>query len=103
VFATLHRFRRALGASLIAFSTAAMAKPPSSVPLQVGPEPIVLTIERGTAAPDGRSRPVMTITGTVPGPIIRAKENEIIRVQVVNKMEVPTTLHCHGMQQIGTN
>ena len=80
-----------------------MAKPPSSVPLQVGPEPIVLTIERGTAAPDGRSRPVMTINGTVPGPIIRAKENEIIRVQVVNKMEVPTTLHWHGMHQIGTN
>ena len=86
-----------------AIASLAIAEPPSSVPLQAGPEPILFTIERGTAAPDGRSRPVMTINGTVPGPIIHAKENETIRVKVVNKMDVPTTVHWHGMHQIGTN
>jgi len=100
-FRTLRACVTAFCASSIASLT--IAEPPSSVPLQAGPEPILFTIERGTAAPDGRSRPVMTINGTVPGPIIHAKENETIRVKVVNKMDVPTTVHWHGMHQIGTN
>ena len=100
-FRTLRACVTALCISAIA--SLAIAVPPSSVPLQAGAEPILFTIERGTAAPDGRSRPVMTINGTVPGPIIHAKENEIIRVKVVNKMDVPTTVHWHGMHQIGTN
>lgn len=99
---------RTLCACLIAFGIPAfvsLARAESTPPatLQVGAEPIVFTIERGTAAPDGRTRPVMMINGSLPGPTIHAKENEVIRVKVVNKMDVPTTMHWHGMYQVGTN
>ncbi len=55
-----------------------------------------------TAAPDGRSREVWGYNGQLPGPVIRAREGDRLRVRVVNNLAVPTSIHWHGMHQPGT-
>ena len=69
-----------------------------------GPEaaPHVLTAGRFTAAPDGHEREVWGYNGQLPGPTLRAKEGEQLRIQVVNHLQVPTSVHWHGMHQPGT-
>lgn len=63
----------------------------------------VLKATRFTAAPDGRSREVLGYNGGLPGPVIRAKEGETLRVKVINGLgDAPTTVHWHGMHQPGT-
>jgi FtsP/CotA-like multicopper oxidase with cupredoxin domain len=41
--------------------------------------------------------PAWTFNGTVPGPVLRAREGEIIRVKLVNKGKLPHTIHFHGI------
>jgi FtsP/CotA-like multicopper oxidase with cupredoxin domain len=63
----------------------------------------VLRAGRFTAAPDGRSREVWRYNGQLPGPVIRVKEGDTLRVKVVNDLgDVPTSVHWHGMHQPGT-
>ncbi len=66
------------------------------------PGGLVLRAGRFTAAPDGRSREVWGYNGQLPGPVIRAREGETLRVKVVNDLGVPTSVHWHGMHQPGT-
>lgn len=54
------------------------------------------------AAPDGRMREVLCYDGKIPGPVIRAKEGQTFRIKVSNKLQVPTSIHWHGMHQPGT-
>jgi FtsP/CotA-like multicopper oxidase with cupredoxin domain len=35
--------------------------------------------------------------GQVPGPELRAREGDQVRVQLRNRLPVPTTLHWHGI------
>ncbi|MFO0846066.1 MAG: multicopper oxidase domain-containing protein, partial [Gemmataceae bacterium] len=62
----------------------------------------VLTAGRFRAAPDGREREVWGYNRRFPGPEIRAKEGETVRVKLVNELAVPTSIHWHGMHQPGT-
>jgi FtsP/CotA-like multicopper oxidase with cupredoxin domain len=63
----------------------------------------VLHAARFNAAPDGRSRQVWGYNNQLPGPVIRAKEGDTLRVKVVNDLgDVPTSVHWHGMHQPGT-
>jgi FtsP/CotA-like multicopper oxidase with cupredoxin domain len=41
--------------------------------------------------------PAWTFNGTVPGPILRATEGDIIRVKMVNNGTLPHTIHFHGI------
>lgn len=52
-----------------------------------------------TNAPDGNGRPVMTINGTTPGPVIEADEGDTLRIRVENKLLGEATLHWHGIYQ----
>ncbi len=54
------------------------------------------------AAPDGRPREVFCYDGKIPGPVIRAKEGQTLKVKVANGLKVPTSIHWHGMHQPGT-
>ncbi len=47
-------------------------------------------------------RDVFCYDGKIPGPVIRAKLGQKLRVKVVNDLSVPTTIHWHGMHQPGT-
>lgn len=40
----------------------------------------------------------MTYNGTVPGPMIRVREGDPVRVVVRNELDEPTTIHWHGME-----
>jgi FtsP/CotA-like multicopper oxidase with cupredoxin domain len=62
----------------------------------------VLRAGHFTAAPDGRSRKVRGYNGQLPGPVIRVKEGDTFRVKLVNELDVPTSIHWHGMHQPGT-
>jgi FtsP/CotA-like multicopper oxidase with cupredoxin domain len=53
-------------------------------------------------APDGREREIWSYNSQFPGPLIRAKEGETLRVRVTNELQVPTSIHWHGMHQPGT-
>jgi FtsP/CotA-like multicopper oxidase with cupredoxin domain len=67
-----------------------------------GPAGVILRAGYFNAAPDGCSREVWGYSGQLPGPVIRVKEGETVRVKVVNELKVPTSVHWHGMHQRGT-
>jgi FtsP/CotA-like multicopper oxidase with cupredoxin domain len=62
----------------------------------------VLRAQRFRAAPDGREREVWGYDGKLPGPVLRAREGDTLRVKVVNELGTPTSVHWHGMHQPGT-
>jgi multicopper oxidase len=74
----------------------------------VGPETAgeaeahVLRATSFQGAPDGRERAIWSYNGQFPGPVLRVKEGEMLRVKVVNELSVPTSVHWHGMHQPGT-
>jgi FtsP/CotA-like multicopper oxidase with cupredoxin domain len=66
------------------------------------PAEYVLTAGRFRAAPDGREREIWGYNHQFPGPLIRAKEGQTLRVKLVNRLGLPTSVHWHGMHQPGT-
>jgi FtsP/CotA-like multicopper oxidase with cupredoxin domain len=65
-------------------------------------EGYTLQPKRFTGAPDGRERDICGYNGQLPGPAIRAKLGDTLRIKVVNELGNPTTIHWHGMHQPGT-
>ncbi|CAF1192475.1 unnamed protein product [Adineta steineri] len=47
-------------------------------------------------------KPVIGINGTSPGPTIDVYENETVCIRVINKLDVPSAIHWHGVRQLGT-
>ena len=45
----------------------------------------------------GRARMATTINGGVPGPTLRWREGDEITVRVSNRLDVPTSIHWHGI------
>ncbi len=67
----------------------AMAKPVREFKLTAKPAKINLG--------RGPSFLALTFNGQVPGPEIRVKEGEVIRVVLTNRLPEPTTIHWHGL------
>src|SRR5262245_59582486 len=61
-----------------------------------------LSVTSFQGAPDGRERTIWGYNGQLPGPPLRVKEGETLRVKVINELKVPTSIHWHGMHQPGT-
>jgi FtsP/CotA-like multicopper oxidase with cupredoxin domain len=60
-----------------------------------------LTVRAGSAALIGEGRPrtaVWTYDGSVPGPILRARQGEPVKIVVHNNLEQETTVHWHGIR-----
>ena len=53
--------------------------------------------------PDGVFRPMLTINGQFPGPMIECNEGDTLVIEVDNQSVNATTLHFHGIFQNGTN
>ncbi|MBI4459727.1 MAG: multicopper oxidase domain-containing protein [Acidobacteria bacterium] len=73
--------------------------PPPAAPALGGVREFTLIIEEDVpheVAP-GVKMPAWTINGTVPGPVLRATEGDLLRITLVNKGNVPHTLHFHGI------
>ncbi|KAF7856337.1 hypothetical protein EAF04_009865 [Stromatinia cepivora] len=61
-------------------------------------------VQDGIASPDGISRYVQTINGSIPGPTIIADWGDNVVVHVTNSLSVNgSTIHFHGMRQNYTN
>src|SRR6185503_1301628 len=65
-------------------------------PARVRRYTLVATDEEIEIAP-GVFFPAWTYNGTVPGPVIRATEDDILRVRFVNAGVHPHTIHFHGI------
>lgn len=45
----------------------------------------------------GQTVPVWTFNGAVPGPELRVQQGDVVRVTLVNRLPVATTIHWHGL------
>ncbi|MCW1382523.1 copper resistance system multicopper oxidase [Novosphingobium sp. KCTC 2891] len=60
-------------------------------------EDITLRIARGSLAIDGKAARAVTINGTVPGPLLRLRQGQNLRLTVENELDEDTSLHWHGL------
>ena len=61
----------------------------------------VLEARRGMlplVPPPGRQSPVFGYDGTVPGPLVRVKQGEAVKIRLLNKLDQPTALHFLGQR-----
>jgi FtsP/CotA-like multicopper oxidase with cupredoxin domain len=61
-----------------------------------------LNVLTGESYPDGRTRRICYYNSRLPGPLIRAKAGQMLRIKVVNHLRTPTSVHWHGLHQPGT-
>lgn len=61
------------------------------------------TILDRVANPDGVFRPMITINGKFPGPMIECNEGDTLIINVDNQGSNATSMHFHGIFQNGTN
>jgi FtsP/CotA-like multicopper oxidase with cupredoxin domain len=73
--------------------------PPPALPHQPGRvrEYTLTASDREIEIAPGVFFPAWTYNGTVPGPVIRATEDDLLRVHFVNGGEHPHTIHFHGI------
>jgi len=68
----------------------------STLPTLSG-EDIRLTIGHAAVKVDGRPGHAVAINGTVPGPLIRLKQGQNVRLHVTNNLAEDTSIHWHGL------
>jgi len=61
------------------------------------------TILDRVANPDGVFRPMITINGKFPGPMIECNEGDTLVIDIDNQSINATSIHFHGIFQNGTN
>jgi FtsP/CotA-like multicopper oxidase with cupredoxin domain len=73
--------------------------PPPALPAQRGRvrEYTVRAVDREIEIAKGVFFPAWTYNGTVPGPVIRATEGDLLRVKFTNAGSHPHTIHFHGI------
>jgi FtsP/CotA-like multicopper oxidase with cupredoxin domain len=60
-------------------------------------EEIALTIGHAAVTIDGKPGHAIAVNGTVPGPLIRLKEGQHVRLSVTNALSEDTSIHWHGL------
>lgn len=60
-------------------------------------EDLKLVIERRPWTIEGRRGGAVLINGTLPGPVLRLKEGQRVRIAVENRMDEETSIHWHGV------
>jgi FtsP/CotA-like multicopper oxidase with cupredoxin domain len=73
--------------------------PPAALPYEPGRvrEYTIVATDREVEIAPGVFFPAWTYNGTVPGPVIRATEDDLLRVRFVNAGAHPHTIHFHGI------
>ena len=64
---------------------------------QVSGDVIDLTIGHGPRTVQGRKGQGIAVNGSVPGPLIRLKEGQNVRLNVTNNLSEDTSIHWHGL------
>ena len=92
-----------LGAAGVGLSAWLPAWAQSVSPGLVAPLPtvsgdvIALSIARQTIMIDGRRSQAIGINGVVPGPLIRLREGQDVRLHVTNHLDEDSSIHWHGL------
>ncbi len=60
-------------------------------------EDITLRVARGTIRINGRDADAVTLNGTVPSPLLRLREGQNVRLNVINELDEETSIHWHGL------
>jgi CopA family copper-resistance protein len=60
-------------------------------------EDIRLTVDHSPFATGGRTGHAITLNGTIPGPLIRLREGQKVRLHVDNRLDEDTSVHWHGL------
>jgi FtsP/CotA-like multicopper oxidase with cupredoxin domain len=60
-------------------------------------EEIRLTVDHSAFATGGRTGHAVTLNGTLPGPLVRLKEGQRVRIHVDNRLDEDTSIHWHGL------
>ena len=94
--ASLTGFGLALSSALPAWAQSATAGMNPEMASLSGPD-VALTIGESHWMVDGRRGHATTINGTVPGPLIRLREGQNVRLSVTNALEEDTSIHWHGL------
>ena len=63
----------------------------------VSGEDIRLSIGNSHFSTGGRSGHAVTVNGTVPGPLVRLREGQKVRLHVTNTLEEDSSIHWHGL------
>ncbi|KAG8905874.1 hypothetical protein FRB99_008085 [Tulasnella sp. 403] len=61
-----------------------------------------LDLTVGSIAPDGTKRQAYLINGQTPGPNLIIDQGDEVSVTINNRLNVPSTIHFHGIEQSGT-
>ena len=85
-----------IGALLPPWAQSIAAGMPAQMPTLSGDE-IKLVIAHTPITIDGKEGHAVTINGTVPGPLLRLKEGQRVKISVTNKLDVDTSIHWHGL------
>ena len=86
----------ALSAYLPAWAQTNSAGLATPLPTVTGTD-ITLRIARQTMMIDGRASKAIGINGTVPAPLIRLREGQTVRLNVVNDLNEDSSIHWHGL------
>jgi len=81
----------------------ALTYPPPALPHQPGRvrEYSLVALDKSVEIAPGIEFPAWTYNGTVPGPVIRATEDDLLRVRFTNGGSHPHTIHFHGIHPSG--
>ena len=86
----------ALSALLPGWAQGATPGGAPTLPTLTGPN-VDLRIGHSELKVDGRAAHAVTINGTVPGPLLRFKEGQTVRLAVTNDLHEDTSIHWHGL------
>lgn len=81
-----------LAALATQFPSRALARQDGFIDLVAGPS------RQALFQPDGPASDLWTYNGSAPGPEIRVRRGERVRVRLTNRLEEPTSLHWHGIR-----
>ena len=85
----------ALGTAVACASSAAHAQPAATAPVHV------IRAQPGASFAGASGDASASLWGyerTVPGPVLRARRGEELRVRLINELSEPTTIHWHGVR-----
>ena len=60
-------------------------------------EDIHLSVARSHFMADGAAGHALAVNGTIPGPLLRLREGQDVRIHVTNHLEEDTSVHWHGL------
>src|SRR5689334_23255 len=58
---------------------------------------VAITVAQHSFVVDSRRGHAVAMNGTIPGPLVRLKEGENVRIAVRNELEDDTSIHWHGL------